>query len=162
MQITANRENSVWSSPAINSGRLYVGARDNNLYCLNETTGAILWQFLSNNEIDCSPVVTSTRVIFNTVNGTAYCLNSETGSLQWISNFGTYNFASPAMIDDNTIAIAAGNLSAINALTGQVIWQLKSSYLDNSPAIADGKIFVSNGTGLICVDAVSGYSNLEH
>jgi outer membrane protein assembly factor BamB len=157
MQITANRENSVWSSPAVSSGRLYVGTRDHNLYCLNATTGTILWQFLSNNEIDCSPVVTTTKVIFNTVNGTVYCLNSETGSLQWIYNFGTYNFASPAMIDENTVAIAAGNLYTIDALTGQLIWQLKSSYLDNSPAIADGKIFASNGTGLICVDAVSAY-----
>jgi outer membrane protein assembly factor BamB len=157
MQITANRENSVWSSPAVSSGRLYVGTRDHNLYCINETTGSILWQFLSNNEIDSSPVATTNKVIFNTINGTSYCLNSETGSLQWTSNYGSNygSFASPAIIDENTVAIAGGNLYVINVLTGQVIWQFGSSYLDNSPAIAEGKIFADYWGGLVCLDAIT-------
>ena len=61
MQPTFDRENYIWSSPAVASDRLYVGARDSYLYCLNETTGSILWRFLSNFEIDASPVVVANK-----------------------------------------------------------------------------------------------------
>ncbi len=160
MRVTANRENSMWSSPAVDSGQVYVGARDYYLYCLSETTGSILWSFKANYEIDCSPIATGGRVFFITTNGTMYCLNSVSGSLLWSNSFLLHNSIDEpaiAMINENTLVINNGNVYALNAANGAFNWSYQAVYAQNSPVVADGKVFGATGNNTVfCLDAASG------
>ena len=39
------------SSPAVANGVVYVGSYDNNVYALNASTGALLWQYTTGQEV---------------------------------------------------------------------------------------------------------------
>ena len=70
---------SFWmASPAIAGDRVYIGG-----YCLNATTGALLWNFTSTSIMVSSPAVASGRVFYGAGDGNLYCLNATTGSKLW-------------------------------------------------------------------------------
>jgi outer membrane protein assembly factor BamB len=70
--------NNVWRcSPAIDSGRVYMGTsdedsyKDHSLYCLNESTGELLWQYFAGGDVRSSPLAfdSGTRELRFTVTG---------------------------------------------------------------------------------------------
>jgi hypothetical protein len=53
----------VFSSPAVTAGLIYVGSEDDNVYCLNATSGARVWNYMISVGVRSSPAV---------VNGVVY------------------------------------------------------------------------------------------
>src|SRR6266571_1503712 len=45
MKWSTSTGGDVWSSPAVSGGLVYVGSLDNNVYALDESTGAVVWQY---------------------------------------------------------------------------------------------------------------------
>jgi len=45
----------IYSSPIIRSGRVYVGSDDSKLYCLNASTGSVIWTYTAISLIRSSP-----------------------------------------------------------------------------------------------------------
>ena len=45
------RGNQIVSSPAVAGGFVYIGSEDYNLYCLNATTGGLIWIFGTGNYV---------------------------------------------------------------------------------------------------------------
>ncbi len=68
----------VQSSPIVNSEYVYVttNVQHGKLYCLNLTTGNIVWDFTPtpNNYILSSPILSNDRLYFGCDNGKLYCL----------------------------------------------------------------------------------------
>lgn len=75
--------NGVDSSPAVADGRVYVGSYDDNVYCLNATTGAKLWNYTTGNKVFSTPAVADGRVYVGSDDYNIYCLNATTGALMW-------------------------------------------------------------------------------
>lgn len=77
--------NGSMSTAALAYGNIYIGSKEGVLYCMNQSTGNVIWSFTANGEIDSSPAVTSKTVYFgtNTPNGTVYALNTFNGNLLW-------------------------------------------------------------------------------
>ena len=48
---------SVYSSPAVVGGVVYVGSDDGNVYALNAANGAKLWNYTTGSEVYSSPAV---------------------------------------------------------------------------------------------------------
>jgi outer membrane protein assembly factor BamB len=137
--------NNVWRcSPAIDSGRVYMGTsdedsyKDHSLYCLNESTGELLWQYFAGGDVRSSPLISNGKVFFGS-DCNVYCLDADDGSFIW--NFTTdpeeiirtqekispYIDSAPA-ISDNVLFVSSSNgrLYAINASTGVKIWRSSS------------------------------------
>ena len=55
---------SVYSSPEVANGVVYVGSDDYNLYALNATTGAKLWNYTTGGEVFSCPAVVNGVVYF--------------------------------------------------------------------------------------------------
>jgi eukaryotic-like serine/threonine-protein kinase len=159
-------QNSIWSSPAIDSGRIYIGDRDSNLNCLNETNGNPIWNFPAGSSINSSPVVNEGKVYFYSEDGYLYCLSAVDGAFIWKSPIGDmsslYNegFPSPAISSDmlyvGSIGSNAPTFHAINATTGETKW-IYPVGTTCTPAISDGKIFFSAGdSNVYCLNESTG------
>jgi outer membrane protein assembly factor BamB len=103
----------VTSSPAVANGCVSVGSFDNNVYCLNATTGAKIWSYATGGWVSSSPAISSNGYVYiNSDDNNTYCLNAQTGALVW--SYSTFGLGSPAIADScvyvgsNDAAIAFG------------------------------------------------------
>lgn len=151
---------SVSSSPTVSLGYVYVGSEDHNLYCLNASTGENVWNYTTEGVVYSSPTIANGLVYVGSDDGNLYAFNTSTGYKIW--NYTTYSVvngygvkSSPA-IADGVVYVGSddGNLYAFNASTGMKLWNYSvqstlskyggPQYLFSSPAIANGRIYISS------------------
>ena len=63
----------VESSPAVASGRVYVGSNDGRFYVLSLDTGAKLWEFTAGAPLSASPAIAKGRIVIGSQDGRLYC-----------------------------------------------------------------------------------------
>lgn len=148
------------SSPAVANGVLYVGSADGNLYALNATTGANLWNYSTNGAVDSSPAVIDGAVYFGSLGGNVDALNASNGSLLWSYDIGPV-YSSPDVINGVVYIAADSTVYAFNALNGVKLWNntISSAYwaIESSPAVANGVLFIgSNNHNLYALNATNG------
>jgi len=65
----------VFSSPAVADGKVYVGSHDDNVYCLNASTGAKIWNYTTGDNVISSPAVVDGNVYVGSDDGKVYCFS---------------------------------------------------------------------------------------
>ena len=93
-------DNSTYASPAVVNGVVYEGSLGNNMTAFNATTGAILWQYDSGDDIHASPAVANGKVYFTNYLQ-AYALNANDGTVSWISDIGGAGPLKSAVVNGN-------------------------------------------------------------
>lgn len=95
--------------PTFNNGRLYATTQSGYIFCLNVTTGEILWQYqaTATGHIYTVPVVSMDTVYFGTDNNLLCAVNASNGQSLWNYTAGG-SIASPA-IDDNLLCFACSD-----------------------------------------------------
>lgn len=63
----------VESSPAIASGRVFVGSNDGRFYVLGLNDGAKLWEFDAGAPLSASPAIANGRIVIGSQDGRLYC-----------------------------------------------------------------------------------------
>jgi outer membrane protein assembly factor BamB len=63
----------VESSPAIASGRVFVGSNDGRFYVLNLNDGTKLWEFNAGAPLSASPAIANGRIVIGSQDGRLYC-----------------------------------------------------------------------------------------
>src|SRR5271157_2658634 len=77
---TSVSTNYIFSSPAISRGRVYIGSDQKYMfYCLNATTGLLLWSYTMGGWVMSSPAVAVGRVYMGSDDDKIYCFNATTG-----------------------------------------------------------------------------------
>lgn len=176
-----NFPNLLWSfydgsalwSPVVSNGRVFTGSYNaNELCCLNETDGTLLWKFVSKSSFDNSPAVfenklfagSSTRYGLAASEGMFYCLDTSTGALIWNVTLDGWIYHSSPVVSEGMIFIEGlpvetvdAHLFCLNMTDGEQIWNcsiLNTCPLDVecSPAVADGRVFGGN----FCVNESTG------
>jgi outer membrane protein assembly factor BamB len=101
----------VYSSPAVASGIVVVGARDRKVHALDLATGKQQWEFATHGDVDSSPAISGSRVFVGSRDKKLYVLDLKTG--QPVDDFTAAKpiTASPA-VGDGVVVIgdAGGNL----------------------------------------------------
>lgn len=145
------------SSPTLSdSGVLYFGSWDQNLYAADAETGAALWSFPTGGIIVASPALSGAgEIIIPSTDSFLYAFAPD-GSLLWESFVGSEMDSSPAIGDDGTIYVGnyAGELVALNP-DGSEKWRFAvdtvsglDSRILGSPALTpEGKILFGSGNG---------------
>ena len=87
---------SIWSSPAIGDGKLYIGSWDGYLYCIDTSDGKTIWKYPTGNSITSSPAIAEGKVFIGSYDKYIYCIG-EINSPP-ISNF-TYEPTNPSTAD---------------------------------------------------------------
>ncbi len=119
--VDKNNGNLIWtytalkniaSSPTLKNNKVFFSVLDSNHYCLNASTGNVIWQYKSNNQlntinsgdfvghISIAPIVADSAVFF-TSGGYVHTHSVNSGNLMWQYNFGRNN---------NTIVTTLGAL----------------------------------------------------
>jgi hypothetical protein len=105
----------VHSSPAIAYGNVYIGSSGKGLFCLNASSGELVWQYLINNGIWCSPAVADNKIYFGNdpCCGTSeyfFCNDAFTGEMIWMYSIGgEEGLKSSPAIAAGKVFIGAGN-----------------------------------------------------
>ncbi len=153
----------VFSSPAIANGKVYVGADDNKLHCVDAATGAPIWNYTTGNELRNTAAIVEGRVYIGSEDNNVYCFDAVTGEKIWNYTIGGWA---------NTPAVAYGrvyvgshdnNLYCLDAVTGEKIWNYTTGGYLLYPAVADSKVYVGSWDGnLYCFDALTGAFNWSY
>ena len=131
--------------PVVAGGRLFFGSSaDDQLHCMDLTTGTTVWTFFAGAPIRLAPSVADGRVYFGSDDGRVYCVDAETGKEVWQFRAGPtedwllargemisrWPVRTGVLVDDGVAFFGAGifphedvYLYAVNASDGSVIWK---------------------------------------
>jgi outer membrane protein assembly factor BamB len=143
------------SAPIIDSGILFVGSDDNNLYALDEKTGDLKWQYSALGKI-YTPTAKDGLVFAASFDNYIYALNYN-GDLRWKTSIG-YSTASPPISYDNILYGGVDKyIYAIYIVNGTEKWRYSTDgWVVSAPAISQGTIYAgSNDNKIYALDAAN-------
>ncbi len=88
-----------YSTPAIADGRVWVGAEDQNLHCVDARSGKGLWTFKTGGGVWSSPCVVDGKVVFGSRDGHLYCIDATSGEQIWKLRLDGRIISSPCIVD---------------------------------------------------------------
>jgi len=158
-----------------NNNIYFCTSNGNKVFCLNALDGTEKWQYNTFASANSAPTVVNGKVFFGCQGygqssgqpddpGVLYCLDAETGAEIWTHDTYINEFidsSSPAIFG-NSIFIGTTGKSKYSGLRcfdksdGSVIWSRPLiGVVIESPAVADGKVFISTlfGYGYYCLGA---------
>jgi outer membrane protein assembly factor BamB len=148
----------LYSSPAIVNGRVYIGALNGKVYCINSENGAFIWSYTTGNVILSSPASAYGKVYVGSNDSNLYCLNAENGAPIW--SFGTDSSlaSSPSVVNGRVYIGSYPKIYCINAENGAFLWSYTTGgRIDSSPAVVDNKVyFGSYDSKVYCLNAENG------
>jgi len=174
--ITINDNLTILSSPLIIAGaaakpegRIFVGSRDDKMYCLDSKDGSIIWSFNTSGDVSGSPAAYDNgKIYFGSQIGKFFCLNAIDGSLLWNEvggNSGT-SFKSPS-VDNNVVYYSTSKhdmIEAKNSSTGTTIWDFDvKDDLTNHATFSGNLIYSGNASGkLQAINKTTGILEWEY
>ncbi len=108
------------SSPAINDGKLFLGAIDQYFYCFDAKTGEVIWKtwtpYHGQHAFSSSPAIYQGKVFAATGNqpgrasgGRLYCFLESTGRILWDFDIDDITYSSPVIDEENGRVIIANS-----------------------------------------------------
>jgi outer membrane protein assembly factor BamB len=152
----------IYHAPAVVDGMIYFGSRDSAVYAVDATTGTRKWRrdlAGGSSWVFNSPAVWNGLVYAGTSIPGYLCANDlNTGKLKWQYSLPAQEYSSPAIVNGVAYfgtgdALAARTAPAtpkavpaffyaVNAVTGKLIWRLKTDgQVHSSPTVANGRIY---------------------
>ena len=164
--------NWIRTSPAIVDNRVFFGASNNNFYCLNATTGTLVWTQNLGGDIYSSPAIVNSKVFVTAMcpeGNTLYCMDANTGNMFFSANLGggssNYGPSSPA-VENGRIFIANDDrkVYCLSENTGECLWDYSIGSANigfpslSSPAVAYGIVYIGTGDEgkIIALDEITG------
>ena len=138
----------VPTAPTSAGGLLFCAGDDGKVRALDARTGALRWEFLTPSPIKYPPTIWEGRALFGSGDGYVYALEAATGRMLWrfraapverhLQAYGSLSSTWPAqsgvLVHDGIAYVAAGIIDydgtyvyALNAKTGDIVWQNNSS-----------------------------------
>lgn len=144
----------VISTAAIVEDRVYVGAMNGEVLCLNRDSGELVWKYRSVDDpnpetfapgFPSSPHVTADTVYIGDEDGVLHALDRATGKRRWKYASGAEIPGGAAIVGDRVLFGSHDSyLYCLNAADGSEVWKYQTQDMINcSLAISNGKTFVA-------------------
>ncbi len=134
---------------------LFEGVKNGLFYCLNATTGAVVWQYDTGNRGDSgiySSAAYANGVVYFGGYKTLFALNASTGALVWtVQPVGTV-VSSPAYANGVLYTTTeSGYIVALNPADGSRVWYTRflNTPIYSSPVISNGVLYASVSDGYL-------------
>jgi outer membrane protein assembly factor BamB len=141
---------NIVSSPALESGRLYVAFSDGTIRALDATNGQVIWSVNHPGGANSSPAVAGGRLYIAIHNSGLLALDANTGSELWLTPMPGPQWSSPA-VENGRVFVGSRDdhkLYAFDAVTGNTLWTATTSdWVQTSPAVNDGVVYIGNNSG---------------
>jgi outer membrane protein assembly factor BamB len=151
-------ETSIYASPMVASGIVYVGDGDGNIYALHGRTGALLWTRYDPSFYIISAPAAANGVLYSPDGASLDAFNAQTGTPLW--SYAMETWYSPPAVADGVVYIGSysGDLVALSASTGTLLWTYTTGdKIASSPAVANGTVYVgSMDDSLYAINATTG------
>ncbi len=148
-------EDEVRGSPFYDSGVIYIGSYDNNLYALDATNGEFRWKFPTEGAIVGRPIVYQDMVLIGSKDSNLYCISAKTGKLLWNHKTDGAIHSSPRVGEGHVFfGSDDGYLYAINLTSGRRAWRLDAGEaVRSTPFLTNEFIYFGTEAGdFLCVD----------
>ncbi len=170
---------AISSSPLAAGERVYVAAGHDSvfrpygaLYCLDRTTGAVIWTFHDGRrmkQVFSSPVVVGGKLYIGEgfhqdSECKVYCLDAATGKKLWDFPTRSHTEATP-FVADGRVYVGAGDdgLYCLDAATGAQVWNFPGFHIDAGALVVGDRVYGGCGVGdehkttcVFCLDAKTG------
>lgn len=150
------------SAIAYHEGNLYISGSNGTIYGVNGADGSVLWEYFSGSYgvISSSPTVVDNVVYVGGNGGKVFALNlnGTEKKVYTIEGVTSSVRSSPAVLN-NVIYFGNDNgyLYAVNAADGGIVWSRNIHVTgEESPSIADGKVYILGNEKFHCLDASTG------
>src|SRR6266487_489823 len=141
---------NIVSSPALESGRLYLAYTDGTIEALDAANGQTIWSVTNPSGAYSSPAVSGGRLYIAIHNQGLLALNADTGSQLWLAPMPGPQWSSPA-VENGRVFVGSRDdhkLYAFDAVTGNTVWTATTSdWVQSSPALANGIVYIWNNSG---------------
>ncbi len=152
----------IMSSPKIIGKRLYFGAFDGKMYCLNTDNGEKIWDYATGSKVYSSPAIASGRLYFTNFEGKVFCLNVETGEKIWETKLPKAIIGSPVVFGPRIwIGCKNAKMYCLKAFDGEILWDFQAPDSDFGieacPAIDEKYCYFGDSSGhFTCLDRKTG------
>jgi len=137
---------SLYGSPAVANGRVYVVFHTGTIYAIDAATGTQEWDYNLRSNVSGGAAVGNNTVFVGSTSGKLSALDAGDGSLKW--EFSTENeiWATPVIVNG---VVYFGSLDhslyALNAADGTKIWSFKTGgEIASTPLFVDGVIYIGS------------------
>jgi outer membrane protein assembly factor BamB len=172
----AFKPKGIWSSPCHANGKIYFGAYNGDVYCLDAKSGSEVWSNPCCEWVGSSPLlVTEHDLVFigleyekQNKKGSIAALSARTGQKKWEHWLDQYQHGSGVYWRKGDLVIFGTNdhtVVALSAPTGKLAWQFKTGRsVKHAPAI-DGETgivaFASFDKSIYILDVATGEKKAE-
>jgi outer membrane protein assembly factor BamB len=178
---------AVYARPLIDGDRIYAAVAyppsafgtPGNLFCIERSTGKVMWDFNGVNgqrmkEVFSSPCLADGRIyvgegFHSDAACKLYCIDVATGKKLWEYQAESHTESSPCVADGKVYCGAGGDgLLCLDAATGAKVWQYESWHIDCPPVVIGKRVYCGSGvdrdldiglpqvTTVFCLDADTG------
>lgn len=136
---------SIWGRPAYEDGVVYAASMDGGLYALDGDTGALNWSQQFGGAIPGMPVIGEELIYVGSFDEHAHAVNKEDGEIVWSAPAQAVVWAGTALAGDEVFYTdIAGNVYAVDALTGSEFWSKDlDQLLQATPVTEDGVVYIA-------------------
>ena len=155
------------ASPAVVDDRLFIQSEDNWVFCLNASSGTVIWKFRSDLPMEytqrqwhpnrASPAVADGKVFIGSIDNYLYCLNASTGSVIWKYQTEDDLFSFIAVADGKVYTGSADfSIYCLDSNQGTLLWKHDTGNWPFNPAVSEGKVFAGSQDQFFALDANTG------
>ncbi len=151
-------EDEIRGSVRVDSGTVYVGVYDNNVYALDAKNGSFKWKYATDGGIATRPFAYKELLIFGSEDRVEYAI-TRSGRLAWTCpTEGRIRSSATVEFDHAFFGSDDHKLYAVNAQTGRVIWRFEASGpIRSTPTLGEELVYVGSEDGHIyALDMSSG------
>lgn len=136
-------EDEVRGSASLDSGVVYVGAYDNNLYALDASKGQFLWKFAVDGGVISKPLIHNGQILFGSEDGKFYALQLKTGKKLWeCQTDGPIRGSARVAEGHAFFGSDDANLYAVELVSARKVWSLRAEgAIRTTPFIAGEYIY---------------------
>ncbi len=148
-------EDEVRGSPTYDSGALFIGSYDNNLYALDASNGDFLWKFPTEGGIVTRPAVTQDLIFIGSEDSNLYAIYSKTGKLAWNHQVDGPVRSSPQVAEGHVFfGSDDGYMYGVNILSTRRVIKVDAGVaIRSSPFVTNENIYFGNESGdFLCID----------
>jgi outer membrane protein assembly factor BamB len=164
------------SSPNVDNDRVYVGAGDGHLYCLEASSGKQVWKLQTGHRVRSSPAVADGLVLVGNMGGQVVAADASNGVQKWsfatmgagLDNakfgFDRKTLQSSPAVSGGAVSIGSrdGLLYSVDLKTGKENWRFANEphWVISSPAAYKGLVIAGSSDGYY-VNAVNASDGKE-
>jgi outer membrane protein assembly factor BamB len=148
-------EDEIRSTPIYDSGVVYVGSYDNNLYAIDASNGQFIWKFPTEGGVVCKPAIAEGLVFFGSEDNRLYAVSARTGKISWTYLTEGAVRSSPRIAEGHIfVGSDDGYLHAVSMATSRRAWKAETGApVRSSPSFQNDFIYFGCENGeVLCAD----------